>query len=126
MRTSHNLTHAWMTLLALIVLASAAFAADPGTRPFPSPDDPPNDQMAGSVLIYNVYTSSAANPNAENTRINITNTSATANAFVHLFFVDGSNCGVADAFLCLTPNQTTSFFASDIDPGVMGYILAMA
>ncbi len=47
-------------------------------------------------------------------------------AFVHLFFVDGSTCAVADAFICLTPNQTTSFLASDLDPGTTGYMVAIA
>src|SRR5262249_12295218 len=42
------------------------------------------------------------------------------------FFVDGSNCSVADSFICLTQNQTASFLASDVDPGVSGYIVAIA
>jgi hypothetical protein len=42
-----------------------------------------------------------------------------------LFFVtDG--CGVADSFICLTANQTASFLASDVDPGIKGYIVAVA
>src|SRR5207249_11887622 len=45
---------------------------------------------------------------------------------VHLFFVDGSTCTPADAFICLTPNQTMSFLASDFDPGTTGYIVAVA
>src|SRR5262249_8965846 len=44
----------------------------------------------------------------------------------HLFFVDGSNCSVADSFICLTRNQTSSFLTSDVDPGVSGYIVALA
>jgi len=50
----------------------------------------------------------------------------TQNACVHLFFVDGGSCLVADANLCLTPNQTTSFLASEFDPGATGYIVAVA
>ena len=99
-------------------------AAGPGA-PFP-PISEINDQKAGSVLIYNVYTSSVASPNTQNTRISMTNTDTTRSAFVKLFFVDGSNCSVADSFICLTPNQTTSFLASDIDPGTTGYIVAVA
>jgi len=41
---------------------------------------------------------------------------------VHLFFVDGATCSIADSLVCLTPNQTASFLASDIDPGTTGYI----
>jgi hypothetical protein len=43
-----------------------------------------------------------------------------------LFFIDGADCSVADAFVCLTKNQTTSFLASDLDPGTTGYIIAVA
>ena len=31
-----------------------------------------------------------------------------------------------DSYICLTANQTASFLASDIDPGTVGYILAIA
>ena len=85
---------------------------------------PPNP--GNSILIYPVYTSSAASPSAENTRINITNASPSQPACVHMFFVDGASCSVADSYICLTPNQTASFLASDLDPGTMGYMVAVA
>jgi len=85
-----------------------------------------NDQKAGSVLIYNAYTSSATSPTSQNTRVNLTNTDPTRSAAVHLFFVDAATCMAADNFICLTPNQTTSFLASDVDPGTTGYIVAVA
>ncbi len=84
-----------------------------------------SDQKAGSVLYYNLYTS-ATTPTLQNTRINLTNTNPTVGIAVHLFFVDGTTCSVADANICLTPNQTTSFLASDLDPGTTGYIVAVA
>jgi hypothetical protein len=84
-----------------------------------------SDQKAGSVLVYNIYTS-ASDPTRQNTRISITNTDTARPIAVHLFFVDGSSCSVADSILCLTPNQTSSFLASDLDPGTTGYIVAVA
>jgi hypothetical protein len=85
----------------------------------------PGQQRPGSVLIYNLYTS-GINPVTNDTRITLTNTNPVERANVHLFFVDGSNCAVADQFVALTQNQTMSIQASDIDPGVTGYIIAVA
>ncbi len=84
-----------------------------------------SDQKAGSVLIYNVYTSGATSGNTQNTRINITNTHMALPSYVHLFFI-AENCGVADSYICLTANQTASFLANDLDPGTTGYIVAVA
>jgi hypothetical protein len=84
------------------------------------------DQRAGSVLVYNLYSSSIAAPSAQNTRIAITNTHPNVGIAVHLFFVDGATCSIADSLICLTANQTASFLASDIDPGTTGYIVAVA
>ncbi len=85
-----------------------------------------SDQRAGSVLFYPIYTSDASGGATQNARISMTNTSDKLFTFVHLFFVDGATCSVSDAFLCLTPNQTTSFLTSDLDPGTRGYIVAVA
>ena len=87
---------------------------------------PMSDQKAGSVLVFNLYTSSASGTGIQNTRLALTNTDAARAAFVHLFFVDGASCSVADSFVCLTPNQTVAFLASDIDPGTTGYVIAVA
>ncbi len=122
MRTSRKLSHALFSLFALVMMSVAALAADPG-QPYPRESEV-SDQKAGSVLFYNTYTS-AANPITENTRINITNTSSTHAAFVHVYFV-ADNCNVADSFICLTANQTVSFLTSDVDPATRGYIVAVA
>ncbi|HQR35408.1 MAG TPA: proprotein convertase P-domain-containing protein [Blastocatellia bacterium] len=84
-----------------------------------------SDQKAGSVLIYNIYTSGATSGNTQNTRLNITNADPSRAVFVHLFFV-AEGCSVADSYLCLTANQTASFLASDLDPGTTGYLVAVA
>src|SRR5262249_162701 len=71
--------------------------------------------------------SGASNTSSENnTRISLTNINTTRGVAVHLFFVDGASCGVADAFVCLTANQTVTFLMSDIDPGTTGYLVAGA
>jgi uncharacterized repeat protein (TIGR01451 family) len=90
------------------------------------PPTPGDGECPGSILIFPVYTSDPTNPNRENTKVCLTNTDALRPAFVHLFFVDGTSCAVADSFICLTQNQTACFNASDVDPGTMGYIVAVA
>ncbi|MEP7273248.1 MAG: hypothetical protein ABI882_17240, partial [Acidobacteriota bacterium] len=124
MRTSRRLTEALLALCALVVMGTAAMAADPGLT-FP-PTSEISDQKAGSILVYNYYTSSSSAPNLTNTRFNLTNTSVTSAAFVHLFFVEGSSCSVSDRFVCLTANQTLTFLASEQDPTTTGFLVAIA
>jgi uncharacterized repeat protein (TIGR01451 family) len=90
------------------------------------PGGGPNSSKPGSVLFFPLYASSASSANDTNTRVAITNTNPNRGIAIHLFFVDGSSCSVADSFVCLTPNQTVAFLMSDVDPGVSGYIIAVA
>jgi len=124
MITSRGVLSLALSFVAAVLVSSIALAADPGL-PYPESSEV-SDQKAGSVLFYNTYTSSATAPSQENTRINITNTNADVRAFLHIFFVEGRTCSIADTFICFTRNQTVSFETSDADPGTQGYIVAFA
>jgi hypothetical protein len=124
MHTSRRIFRAGLALTALLLLTSVGLAADPGLV-FPATSEV-NDQKAGSILMYNVYASSSANPATTNTRFNITNTTTSGGAYVHLFFVEGGTCSVADRYICLTESQTMTFLASEQDPNTSGYLLAVA
>ncbi len=85
-----------------------------------------DDQKPASVLVYNYYQSSATNAAQADTVFNLTNINIRSSAFVHLLFVQSEACAVSDTYVCLTPGQTITFFASDIDPGAKGYMVAVA
>jgi len=123
MQTSRKLVNALIAVAALVMMSVSALAADPGD-PYPAASEL-SDQKAGSILVYPVYTSSSANPAAQNTVMNITNTSSSSAVFVHLFFIANS-CSVADRFICLTAQQTSSIDAFSEDPGITGYVIAVA
>ncbi len=84
------------------------------------------DQKPGSVLFFNRFTSNASNPLREDTLLSLTNTNPTNSTFVRLFFVSGTTCEIADLTLCLAAQQTLSVLMSDLDPGVKGYVIAIA
>lgn len=90
------------------------------------PEITDNNPGVGSILIYNLSTSSIVDPSQQNTRINLTNTNQHKSVAIHLFWIDGETCLVADSILCLTPNQTLSLMSSDIDPGITGFLVAVA
>ncbi|MBP6822701.1 MAG: hypothetical protein KA368_14220, partial [Acidobacteria bacterium] len=65
MRTSLKIAHTLLAIFALTVISSFALAADPGLA-YPATSEA-SDQKAGSVLIYNTYTSGATSGNTQNT-----------------------------------------------------------
>jgi uncharacterized repeat protein (TIGR01451 family) len=84
-----------------------------------------SDQKPGSVLVFPYYTSTIGG--GADTRLTITHTGGgTGLNYVHLFLIDGASCQAGDFFLCLTPGASFSFTASDYDPGLTGYALAVA
>ncbi|MEP7272869.1 MAG: hypothetical protein ABI882_15315 [Acidobacteriota bacterium] len=85
-----------------------------------------NDQLPGSVLVYNLYTSNAVSPNTQNTQFSVTNIEPLRPIAIHMFFVDGNTCSVSDRYTCLTANQTATFSATDMDPSVTGYLVMVA
>lgn len=118
MHISHKLTH---LLLALTILCCAALT---GRAQDSFPASPVSDQQAGWMLAYPYYTSNAAA--GDETFITISNVSSTRTVSVHLYLMEGRGCTQADMFLCLTPNASTMFRASELDPENTGYILAYA
>src|SRR4030095_15141698 len=125
MFTSRRALIAFFSFVVLVLFSAPALAADPGD-PLDTGNAVPNDQKAGSLLFFNIYTSSTTNPASQNTSITITNTSDSQAAFVHIYFIDGTSCSVADRFFCLTRLQTLTFYADEQDPGITGYIVAYA
>lgn len=83
-------------------------------------------QVPGSVLIYPAYSSISARPHSEDTRLTLTNSSPNQHVAVRLFWVNGGAAATADNLVSLTPNQTLSLLASDVDPDIAGYLLAVA
>lgn len=129
--TPFSRTLSFWVLLAFVLLPAAGFGAEPTARSAErrigndKRDGLAGDQHPSSVLVYNYYTSSASDPAQTDTQISLTNTNRENSAFVHVFFIEGQ-CFLADAYLCLTANQTVTFSASDVDPGTTGYIVAVA
>ncbi len=115
MQTTRFFTQLFSALSLLMILSINSFAGGPPTNVGVS------DQKAGSVLAFPYYKSDGL---AVNTRFTISNTGAT-DTRVHLFFIDAA-CTQADMAICLTPNASTSFLASDMDPLNTGYLIAVA
>ncbi|MFN7929828.1 MAG: right-handed parallel beta-helix repeat-containing protein [Blastocatellia bacterium] len=107
----------------------STFVALVNTNCAPNSNPRVSDQKPGSLLVFPYYTSTIGG--GSDTRLTISNISTAASTianqtYVHLFLIDGTSCQAADFFLCLTPNATFSFKASEYDPGTTGYLIAVA
>lgn len=84
-----------------------------------------SDDKAGSLLLYNIYTSDPTGAQDQDTALSLTNIGPLT-VYAHLFLIDGQSCSVADFYATFTASQTTRWLASELDPGVTGYALAVA
>ena len=107
--------------VAALSVATAASAQDPGTA-IPTSSEA-SAMKRGAVLLYPYYTS--GDPSTQDTRFTLTNGDVNPQR-VHVFFVGGSSGAVASEYVCLGANQTSSFRMSSLDPGVTGYVVAVA
>jgi hypothetical protein len=140
MRTSHKLTQIFLGLAALVSLAAMSFGQVPTTGAVGAAINQieVSDQKPGSVLVYPYYTSNAQT--RADTRITLTNLAGTlspapgpigmipaaGSIIVHLFFLRGSDCQQSDVYVCLTKGASISVRASEQDPEVTGYVVAVA
>ncbi len=92
----------------------------------PTVDTSAGDHKIGSMLIYNYYTSDISSPASKNTQIKLTNTSDTTEVTVRMSLIEGQTGNITTLFFCLPANQTINFLASEYDPSVTGYIIAVA
>jgi hypothetical protein len=127
MHHTYKFTRILFGISIFAAFAVTAFGQVAPTRAARVNEAASGEQRPGSVLVYNIYTSDSTvtNVNGAETQIHITNTNISAAASLHLFFIQDT-CLIADAFVCLTANQTATFRASDVDPGSSGYLIAIA
>lgn len=107
--------------LAALAAGTPARAQDPGIA-IPITSEA-SAMKRGSVLVYPYYTS--GDPATQDTRFTLTNGDTNPQR-VHVFFIGGSSGAVAQQYVCLTGNQTSSFKMSNLDPGITGYVVAVA
>lgn len=108
-------------MLALLAIGDTAHAQDVGIV-IPAGSEA-SAMKRGAVLFYPYYTS--GDPATQDTRFTLTNGDVNPQR-VRVFLVDGPSGAVGSTFVCLGSNQTSSFRMSDLDPGVTGYVVAVA
>jgi len=119
------------TIISPLEIGFNSLAIPQPIAPFAVMNPRVSDQKAGSVLVFPYYNSSPTGTTAD-TLIQISNvcngTSVSGGvpnySYLHLFFMKG--CSPADTYACLTPNGSLNILASVYDPGVEGYLIAVA
>src|SRR5436190_14641026 len=90
MENFRSLTKQLLCFLFLPAFALVAFAAEP-VVPTRNSDDARistlSDQKPSSLLVFNLYASTAIDPGKQDTSISITNFNVSQSAFVHLYFI---------------------------------------
>jgi len=108
-----------------LTTAASPCQAMPQPTPTPPPPPPPVEETGGSIIVFPFYSSSITSPTTENTLISLTNTDETRSVTLHLVFTINESTSAADRSLTLSPNQTATMLASEIDPGVSGSMTAI-
>lgn len=86
-----------------------------------------SDQKTGSILFFNYVISNATDPAAKNTEISFTNTNPvfSNDVLLRVYFVDEVGTSTS-RFVDVVSLQTVSLLASDVVPGMRGYVVAVA
>ena len=112
-RFSKLVKHLYIFILMSFVAAVTVIAQPVGAK-------------TGSVLIYNLVSSSPADPASENTVLDLKNKNLVTATFVNLFFINGRDGSITSRAYCLPPAGKSNISAYELNPGARGYIIAIA
>jgi len=116
----------WLTVSALLMLASCVCAQAPATPGTPlSASAEAGDQKLGSILLFNFFSSTQSEA-PEETEFGLTNTNETQAVNLRLFLINGVSGAVTNRLISLAAGQTTSILASQVAPSIRGYAVAVA
>ncbi|MEP7341660.1 MAG: hypothetical protein ABI977_28265 [Acidobacteriota bacterium] len=82
--------------------------------------------QTGSVVLFSDYTSAATGAAGRDTLFKLANSHSTQIATVRVFFINRIDQSAEEYSVCLPAQQTISWRASEMDPGVAGIAYAVA